>query len=350
MDEKILTEKLEAMRQQYHVAGMAVSVTDREKIIYKKGFGMESAERPEISNTPQTMFRIASVTKVVAGIMLMRLVEEGVMELDRLIADYMPELVLKRPEALKQLTLRHLLTHTGGFPTDGVLPEGSRDEWDVADDIARIFPTLEIANLPEEGVFAYANMGFTLAVHIAGKLTGKSMTQLFDDYVLSPLGMDRTTLDFYRAATWPFSQAHEPDGNGGWTVTHYQRINTLYNGGGGIYSNVEDLSKLARFLLNRGVNDRGQRLLTEDSLNKMFAKHSVYASEPGDFYGMAIHIHTHGDRSFYGHCGNYHPYHTSVFVDPKTGLGVCLLMNTAAEPMQCGVPDLVIDLIDDKEE
>jgi hypothetical protein len=77
----------------------------------------------------------------------------------------------------------------------------------------------------------------------------------------------------------------------------------------------------------------------------MFEKHSVYASEPGDFYGMAIHIHTHGDRCLYGHCGNYHPYHSSVFVDPATGLGVSVLMNTAAEPMQCGVPDTVIDLI-----
>ena len=349
LDEKILREKIEQLRQQYHVAGMAVSVTDREKIVYQEGFGLENVERPELKNTPETMFRIASVTKIVAGTMLMRLVEEGILELDKLVKDYMPELVLSRPEALEEMTLRHLLTHTAGLPTDGVIPEGSRDESTIGGNIIRTFPHLEIAHLPSEGVFAYANMGFTLAGHIASELTGKSISQLFEEYVLEPLGMERSTMDFYKAATWPFSQPHEPDGDS-WTVTHYQRINTLYSAGGGIHSNVIELAKLARFLLNRGVTDSGERILSEESIDLMFGKHSVWEAEHGDFYGMAIHIHNHksrdGVRSFYGHCGNYHPYHSSVFVDPKTGYGVSVLMNTAAEPLQCGVADALIDLLE----
>ena len=349
LDEKILREKIEELKDKYHVAGMAVSVTDREKVVYAEGFGMENVEYPERKITTETMFRIASVTKIVAATMIMRMVEEGLLELDKLVKEYLPELVLSRPEALEEMTLRHLLTHTAGLPTDGVIPEGSRDESAIGDNIARTFPHLEIAHLPSESVFGYANMGFTLAGHIASKLTGKTISELFEEYVLEPLGMERSTMDFYKAATWPFSQPHEPDGDS-WTVTHYQRINTLYSAGGGIHSNAMEMAKLARFLLNRGVTDSGERLLSEASIDQMFEKHSVWESEHGDFYGMGIHIHNHkcsqGVRCFYGHCGNYHPYHSSVFVDPKTGYGVSVLMNTAAEPLQCGMSDALIELLE----
>ena len=346
---EILTEKIEAMRLDGRVAGMAVAVTDREKTIYNEGFGVETVERPGNGHGADTMFRIASMTKIVTSIMLMRLVEEGVLSLDGLVKDYVPELKLSRPEALEQLTLKHLLTHTGGLPTDGVIPEGSRDEETIAENVLKIVPTLPIATLPEEGVAKYANVGFVIAGYMASRMTGKPLSQLLDEYVLKPLGMNQTTLDFYKAATWPFSQPHEQLPKGGFEVIHYQRINTYFHAGGGLYSNAPDICKLARFLLNRGVSDAGERLLKEETLDNMFTKHTIKDINPGDYYGLGIHIHAMGDRFIYGHTGNYHPYNTSVFVDPETGLGVVTLMNSDASAMRFTVPETIINLMENAE-
>lgn len=344
-DEKILTEKLEAMRQEGRVAGMAVAVTDCEKTIYNEGFGVETVERPQNGHGADTMFRIASMTKIVTSIMLMRLVEEGVLSLDGLVKDYVPELELSRPEALEQLTLKHLMTHTGGFPTDGVIPEGSRDECTIEENVRKIVPTLPIANLPQEGVAKYANVGFVIAAYMASRVTGKPLSQLLDEYVLKPLGMNQTTLDFYKAATWPFSQPHEQLDDGGFEVVHYQRINTYFHAGGGLYSNAPDICKLARFLLNRGVSDAGECLLKEETIGNMFTQHTIKDINPGDYYGLGIHIHAMEDRFVYGHTGNYHPYNTSVFVDPASGLGVVTLMNSDASAMRFSVPEMVFNLM-----
>ena len=345
-DEKILTEKLEAMRQEGRVAGMAVAVTDREKTIYNEGFGVETVERPQNGHGADTMFRIASMTKIITSVMLMRLVEEGILSLDGLVKDYVPELKLSRPEALEQLTLKHLLTHTGGFPTDGVIPEGSRDEETIEENVLRIVPTLPIATLPEEGVSKYANVGFVIAGYMASRVTGKPLSQLLDEYVIQPLGMERTTLDFFKAATWPFSQPHLQLEDGGFEVEHRQRINTYFHAGGGLYSNAPDICKLARFLLNRGVNDAGERLLKEETIDNMFTKHTVKDINPGDYYGLGIHIHAmDGGKFIYGHSGNIHPYNTSVFIDPETGLGVVTLMNSDACEMRFTVPEMIFGLL-----
>ena len=346
MDKKILTEKLEQMRVDSCVAGMSVAVTDREKIIYSEGFGVESVERPEVPHGADSMFRIASMTKIVTSIMVMRLVEEGHLSLDGLVRDYVPDLKLSRPEALEQLTLKHLLTHTGGFPKDGVIPEGSRNEETIEADVERIVPTLEIATLPEEGVPLYANVGFVIAGYMASKVTGKPLAQLLDEYVIQPLGMERTTLDFFRAATWTFSQPHFQLEDGGFEVEHRQRINTYYHACGGLYSNTTDMCRLARFLLNRGVNDSGERLLKEETIENMFTKHTLKDINPGDYYGLGIHIHKYEDRFFYGHSGNIHPYNTSVFVDYETGLGVVTLMNSDASDMRFAVPETIINIME----
>ena len=108
--------------------------------------------------------------------------------------------------------------------------------------------------------------------------------------------MNQTTLDFYKAATWSFSQPHEQLPEGGFEVIHYQRINTYFHAGGGLYSNAPDICKLARFLLNRGVSDAGERLLKEETLENMFTKHTMKDINPGDYYGLGIHIHAMGDR------------------------------------------------------
>ena len=73
-----LEERLQTVLEENKIAGMAVAITDRKQVIYAKGFGVDNAEYPDISAKPESLYRIASITKIITGITVMRLGEEGV--------------------------------------------------------------------------------------------------------------------------------------------------------------------------------------------------------------------------------------------------------------------------------
>lgn len=345
IDSKLLSEKLQQILEERNIAGMSVAVTDREKVIYNEGFGVLSIEHPDMKQKGDTMCRIASVSKIVTSTMVMKLVEEGLLDLDKLVTDYIPDLELSRPEALKELTLRHLLTHTGGLPTDeGYIPNMLCREEDISAEIMKYMPGLKIATLPSEKVNRYANVGFVLAAEMGTRVTGKTVPQLWKDYVLDPLGMNMSTNDFYRAASYPLTQPHDYDENGNIFQVHYHRHHTMYVAGGGLYSTTPDLCKLGRFLLNYGKTDSGEQYLSRETMENMFTKHTIKDINPGDYYGLGIHIHAYKDRFFYGHSGNIHPYNTALFVDHVTGIGVAVFINCPHGDLRFLIPEMIIEM------
>lgn len=336
---KRLTEKIEEIRIKNNIAGMSVAITDVNGVLYKEGFGFENALRPEVRTYPDAMYKIASMTKPITSAIILRLCQEGVLDLETPVKQYLPWLTLSRPEAEETMTLRHLLTHTSGLPNDDYLPEGTRDESGIDDAIKATIPTLPMASLPGEGVYCYSNWGFNLAACVATTVTGRNLTELYKEYILAPVGMDRTTFDFHIAATYPLSLPHKE-----LQVVHHQRINMAYSGGGGLYSCAEDMSKWARFLLRGGITDSGERLLTPESFADMCHKHTPKTNEPGSFYGLGLFVRPYSDRYIYGHTGNYDPYNSSIFVDKKTGLGIVVLLNSPAANARYEIMEMVFNM------
>jgi len=341
---KFLDGKLDAVLKENKIAGMAVAVTDREKVIYAKGFGVDNAERPDIPADPGAMYRIASITKVVTGITILRLAEQGILDLDRPVREYVSWLRLSRPEALEQMTFRHLLSHTSGLPAE-YSPEGPKEERALEQSLKDGLGDLELHSLPDEGVYLYSNWGIRLASYIAQLRTGKMYSELAKAYVLEPLGMDRTTFDLQVAATYPLSLPHEDTPEGNWKVLHRIPENAARLAAGGLYSNVFDVCKLARFLLNHGKSDSGQQLLSRESLNMMMKKHADRTPINGDGYGLTMMLRKYGDGYLYGHLGSAPPYALSVFADLASGYGVATLMNTRRDELRYTIPESIFDCL-----
>ena len=246
-------QRIEELRTKNHIAGMSVAITDKNKIIYTKGFGVESIERPEVSTRPDTLYAVASVTKMVTGILIMRLVEQGMLHLDIPVKEYIPWLTLNPPKATEQLTLRHLLNHTGGFPRGvGSTHTNVCDELALERVLREELSNLELISLPEDGKYQYSNLGIRIAGLIAEGVTGKRYSELAKELVLEPLGMDHSTFDLRVACTYPLSLPHVPSESGALKVRHYIRRDATHHASGGLYSNPIDLCKLARLLLNEG--------------------------------------------------------------------------------------------------
>ncbi len=343
-DPAALSHKLAAIQKDRNIAGMTVAVTDSKGIIYNEAFGVDNMERPEVKAGTSSVFRIASVTKMFTGTLIMQLCERGKVELDAPVKKYLPWLKLRKSNATETITVRHLLTHTGGFFGDGAWTskEGTRDETGIEQSLRTLLPWVELKAMPEDKVHIYSNIGYALLGQIAAAVTGCSYSQAVQDNILTPLGMNKATFDFYIAATYPYSQPHVRGENSELTVLHDLRRGSLYTASGGLYSDAADLCKMARMFLRGGVADSGERVLGEDTLKLMQQKHTP--RDNGDFYGFATVVHPLGDRDIYGHGGSNLPYNTGLYVDYRSGLGVVVLMNTEAADLRVSIPEMIFEM------
>ena len=335
-----IRQYLSNLQQEEKIAGMAVAVTDRNKVIFAEGFGVESIERPEVKVRPESMFRIASITKIVTGITLLTLVEEGKLSLDAPVREVLPWLTLSNEETAKNVTLRHLLSHTSGLCAE-YTPDGPREESALEPSLREGLPTAEIL-FPLGKGYQYSNWGIRLASLMAETVTGKRYSELAYERVIHPLGMEQTTFDLATAATYPLCLAHT-EADGAFQVCHKISINGARLAAGGLFSNTLDLCRLARCLMNDGVGDNGTRILSEASLQAMKTRHADCKEFDG--YGLTLIQTDHCGHLIYGHRGSAPPYATSLMFDPETGLGIATLLNTQRDPLRLSIPKEILNIL-----
>lgn len=324
------------------IAGMAVAITDRKQILFAEGFGVESIERPEVKVTENSLFRIASITKVITGLTILSLVEEGKLSLTEPVKKVLPWLSLRNKETEERVTLGHLLSHTAGLPAE-YTPDGPREESALEPSLKAGLKDLDLLFPLGEG-YCYSNWGIRLASLVAETVTGQKFTQLAHQRVIDPLGMDMTTFDLHIAATYPICLAHTEE-NGEYKVFHRIQENAARQAAGGLFSNATDLCRLARCLLNEGVGDGGTRIVQKASVDEM----KILRGRPEEFdgYGITLFQHTWGDKQVFFHPGSAPPYATSIVIHPDSGLGVITLMNTQRDDQRYAIPETILNMLTD---
>lgn len=320
-----LHKQIEAWRKQYNVAGISVAITDKEKTLFAEGFGTESVERPVLAVTPETRFKIASISKVITAITCMRLADVGLLALDEPVKTYLPWLKLSNAEAEDTMTLRHLLSHGSGLSGE-LRKDGIRDERFLLSSLQEMLPDMQMYSRPGDGVFLYSNYGFVLASCAAQQVTGKTYADLAKEMVLTPLGMDNTHYHLNEIATYPLALPHRENADGSLYVEHkVSSVETRF-GSGEVFSTPGDLCKMVRLLMNSGVSDKGERILSESSVKEMLTVQIL--RDDGDHHGLGIHIRDFYGINLYGHTGWLPPYRASLFFDKEQQIGIAVALNT----------------------
>ncbi len=207
------------------------------KVMYKGAFGMANMEW-SIPNTPDTKFRLGSITKQFTATLILQLVEKGKIKLDAKIIDYLPDY---RKDTGQKVTIHHLLTHTSGIPSYTSLPnfanEVSRDPY-KPDEFVKKFASGDLEFEPGSK-FAYNNSGYFLLGAIIEKVTGKTYEQVLKENILDPTGMKNTGYDHHRTILSKRATGYDkrPDG---YTNAPYLDMSLPY-AAGSMYSTVEDL-------------------------------------------------------------------------------------------------------------
>jgi CubicO group peptidase (beta-lactamase class C family) len=182
------------------VPGFALAVVRNQDVIYARGFGVTSVEDGGVLVTPQTLFRIASLTKPLVGTAVMRLVEMGILDLDMPIKAYVDWLRFSEKGMEDRITLGTLLSHTSGIAKD--FHFGSHDPSGLETFVRERLSTYPFLIQPGR-MWLYSNVGLMLVGYIAQVVSGKPFTDLMQELVFTPLEMKRTTFDpFVAMNSW----------------------------------------------------------------------------------------------------------------------------------------------------
>lgn len=339
-DSAKLRADVEALCRENGIVGLSLAVSDSRGLLFSQGFGLESVERPVLTVQPNTLFKIASISKVINAVTCMGLVDEGLLDLDAPIRTYLPWFDLPREGAAEKVTLRHLLSHGAGL--DGKIIYGCpRDERFTAQTLQEILAKLPVHSLAGEGKFLYSNYGFVTASLAVSAVTGMPYSQAAKERTLDRLGMHNT---FYHSENWctyPVALPHIPGPDGKPVVKHILPSEATRFGSGEVFSTCEDLCRLGRMLLRGGVCDDGSRLLKAETVRQMTSPQIDRGD--GAFHGFGIHIRELDGHRIFGHTGWLPPYRGSLFMDPEQDLAIAILHNTDVEPLRDQIIKLILN-------
>lgn len=330
------------------VPGFALAIVQEHEIVYARGFGVTGVEDAALPITPDTLFCSGSISKSLTGTAIMRLVEQGVLDLDTPVTVYAPDLAYKEPSFTAEVTLRRLLSHTAGlYGTAGNF--GPSDPGSLTAFIHDALPRADFV-APPGRVFEYCNLGIDLAGYVAEVVTGQPFADLMRALVFVPLGMERTTYDRTIAMTYPVALAHTYDADGTARVLHRMFANAAGNPAGFVMASTLDLARFARMLVNGGRID-DQQFLSPASVALMQRRHAQLHDADGRGYGLTLWTMMYKGREWVGHAGLLTPYQCEFVVYPREGLAIVSQCNATGDfdpaAVRRSIVDRLLDLPDE---
>jgi len=327
----LIHREIENLVGNNHISGALFLVANHQQIISldSAGYADIAARRPI---TPDTFFWIASMTKPLTAVCCMMLVEEGKIQLDDPVENYLPDFKnqllrteqgeLKPPQ--HAITLREVLSHTAGLPFSSPLESPTLDIHPLCDTVASY--ARESLFFEPGSRYLYSNEGINIAGRIIEIISGMSYEQFLQDRLLSPLTMNDTTFHPDEEQLTRLALTYKPDQNKRLIETktgflHYPlndpRTKRYPFPGGGLFSSIAGLVKFGQMLLGNGEY-QGHRYLSPGSIRQMRTRQSPPTATEN--YGLGCNLF---DGTRYGHGG---ALNTNLSVHPEENLVTILLI------------------------
>lgn len=308
------------------VVGLAIGIVSDKEILFNKGFGFSDKQK-RIRVSPETIFRTASVSKIVNLVITMKLVEERKLDLDKDISFYLPEFKMKtRFSFTKPITIRSILTHHSGLPSDRLKGFFSYSKTDSLEKIVSDTSGDYLSNSPEF-IFSYSNLGHSILGRIIEKVSNDSYANLLNKKVFQPLGMKKSFYEINPSKDKDYSKAYS--GMIFKSETSEPGLRDLP--AGFLNSTVNDMSKIIQLFLNEGKIET-VRYLKESTLKEIYKIQNHGNKYDDDFkIGLSFFINTFdfGDTIFsLAHGGDTFSFHAMLGILPKEKIGVIVLSNT----------------------
>lgn len=251
---------IEAQRIEGDVAGVAVAVSQRGKIVWEKGFGWADREQ-RIPASEHTMFSLASISKPITATGLMTLVQAGKVDLDKPVNDYLGNAQLKaRVGDARDATVRRVANHSSGLPLHYhlIFSDESYRKTSTDETIARYG---NLITPPGERV-EYSNLGYGVLDYVIRRVSGMSYANFMTAKVFMPLGLTRMSVGIEPGMEAYAATRYNPDGS------RIPLYDSDHQGASAVYGSAHDLVRFAMFHLKDHRSDQ-RAILADASLDEM---------------------------------------------------------------------------------
>jgi len=311
-----------AARDSFNVPGFAIGVIKDGKVVLSKGFGVRKIGTEDAVDA-NTLFAIASNTKAFVGTIAAMLDDQGKLSLKDPVSEHLPYLTFPSEEITKLAIVEDLMTHRTGLGTfkgDHLWFKRSINPREVLTKVRN----LEL-EYPFRAGYGYSNVMFIAAGEVIGSVAGKPWSEVVDEEIFTPLGMDRTVCRVRDLPAENFSYAHisRQENNAippvAWDAP---------GAAGGIWSSSDDMLKWISCNLNDGVF-KGDTVWSNRVQRTTMRPKSVFGSAPGfTSYGLGWFLSNKDGYLVAAHGGGYDGMYSRVILVPELDLGIVVLTNS----------------------
>ncbi|MGV3761151.1 serine hydrolase domain-containing protein [Parapedobacter sp.] len=335
---RVIDSIYDAFATKHHSPGLAYAIVYRGEMVHMGTMGYIDMER-QIAVTPQSVFRIASMTKSFTAAAILQLRDAGKLRLDDLVTAHIPELKAQRLPTTDSppMTIRQLLTHTAGLPEDN--PWGDRQlEIDDMEFLALIRNGFSFSNAP--GVaYEYSNTGYALLGEIIRRVSGQRFDAYITTHILKPLGMGNTYWEYKNVPDSLLAIGYR------WVDEEWVKQPMLHDGAygamGGLMTSITDFANYTALHLGawpaRDGDDAGP--IHRSSLREMqrpWAFNSLSTSSGCPItsaYGYGLRWTQDCDNiTTVGHSGGLPGFGSNWLILPDYGLGIICFSNVTYAP------------------
>ncbi len=337
----------------WDVPGLALGIINKNRIVYLKGYGTRDMKR-SLPVEPGTHFGVGSCTKSFTATAIGILVDEGKLEWDTPVRQYLPHFKMKDAVATERLTPRDLLTHRSGLPQHDFAFAGSSM---TRDEVIKRLRYLDL-NKDFRTVYQYNNLMYLVTGALIEHVTHLSWEQFINDRLFKPLGMNNSY--FFApdlAENGHLAIGYEKVKNKliRWDRGSKRGINARTGIGpcgpaGSIISNGEDMCRWLKFQMSRGKVG-GQSIITEQSLNEIHTPQVVDTRQGINnelfygFYALGWNIRPYRGYQWIRHGGQYGGFNADASFMPTESTGVIVLTNIMSSPLSIIIPLNIYDRI-----
>ena len=295
--------------------GAALGIIKNGQLIYSRGYGMANLEH-DISNSPKTVFRIASTSKQFTAASIILLVQQGKLKLEDPLTKFYPEF----PEYAKKITIRHLLNHTSGirdYLSLAYLSGNGGNEFYTDKEVLAWLVNQKTNNFEPGEKFLYSNSGYWLLGQIVEKASGINMADYANREIFTPLKMYHTHFhNNHNRVVKNRASGYSPAGVGQYEIN----MTTLdMIGDGGIFTTIEDMKIWDDAYYQSDI-------LNEEFWNMMEQVGSLNTGEPLD-YAAGLVVREHNGLKMVGHGGAFVGYRAEYVRFPQEKFSIILFAN-----------------------
>ncbi|MEO3796927.1 serine hydrolase domain-containing protein [Nonomuraea sp. B10E15] len=336
--------RLDELRDAHHVPGASLAVLTGGNIhelasgVLHRGTGVEV--------TTDSVFLAGSLAKAYTATLVMRLVDSGALDLDAPVVSVLPEFATPDPRATKTITIRQLLSHTGGVTNDFNYDSGRGD-----DCLAKYVQAARQVALdcPPGTAISYGGLGYVVLGRVIEVLTGKTWDQALKDLLFTPLGLEHSLTLPEEALRFRVAMGHQgAPGQDPEPAPHWDVMPRSAGPYGRVIVSAGDVARFAKMHLDGGLAADGTRVLSADTVAAMQRREVDSPdkwSMSADGWGLGWTLHDWNGIPGYGHDGSAVTQHSYLRVIPHAGVAVVLLAN-GGDVSRLYV-DLVADLLDE---